>query len=185
MAGKNGARLDPEDRREQILGIAAEHFARRGAARASVSAIAEDAGVTRALVYHYFPGKDALAAAVTRYEADRILRAIQPDPGLEPGRAIRWALETYFDEVTGQGPGHGIPFPLSGETPSTAAEAQLDWLLECAAMPATAATRLALTGWLAMVEHVAREQAAGSEVPRADAVELCVRALEGMTGQEF
>lgn len=52
-------RMEPHEREEQILKIAAEHFARRGVLGASMSAIARDAGITRALLYHYFPGKDS------------------------------------------------------------------------------------------------------------------------------
>ena len=69
-------RMEPHEREEQILKIAAEHFARRGVLGASMSAIARDAGITRALLYHYFPGKDSLAAAVTRREANAVLEAL-------------------------------------------------------------------------------------------------------------
>lgn len=69
-------RMEPHEREEQILKIAAEHFTRRGVLGASMSAIARDAGITRALLYHYFPGKDSLAAAVTRREANAVLRLL-------------------------------------------------------------------------------------------------------------
>ncbi len=65
-------RMEPHEREEQILKIAAEHFARRGVLGASMSAIARDAGITRALLYHYFPGKDSWRA-VTRREANAVL----------------------------------------------------------------------------------------------------------------
>lgn len=67
-------RMEPHEREEQILKIAAEHFARRGVLGASMSAIARDAGITRALLYHYFPGKDSLAAAVTDAKPTQSLR---------------------------------------------------------------------------------------------------------------
>ncbi|MDP9851695.1 helix-turn-helix domain-containing protein [Corynebacterium lowii] len=62
----NPRRMGSADRSEQIVRVAAEHFARHGIAGASLSAIARDAGVTRALVYHYFAGKEALLEAVLR-----------------------------------------------------------------------------------------------------------------------
>ena len=48
-------RMEPHEREEQILKIAAEHFARRGVLGASMSAIARDAGITRALALPLLP----------------------------------------------------------------------------------------------------------------------------------
>jgi AcrR family transcriptional regulator len=48
---------EPGDAPEQIVEVAASHFAREGFEGLSVPAIAADADVTRALVYHYFPGQ--------------------------------------------------------------------------------------------------------------------------------
>ena len=59
-------RMEPHEREEQILQVASDHFARKGVLGASMSAIARDAGITRALLYHYFPGKDSLAVKQRR-----------------------------------------------------------------------------------------------------------------------
>jgi len=182
--------MDPNERAEQIVRVAAAHFAAHGTTGASMSAIAREAGVTRALVYHYFSGKEALLAAVMQYEGDRILKAIQPDPGLDPGQAIRWALGTYFDEVeTAGASGHDIPFvavaSASSSITHSTPDVQVRWLLECAQMPASSYTQLALSGWFALVEHTARSHAELASTTRAQAIELCVNALEGITGQSF
>jgi AcrR family transcriptional regulator len=170
--------------------VAAAHFAERGTAGASMSAIAREASVTRALVYHYFPGKEALLAAVMQHEGDRILEAIKPDPDLDPGQAIRWALDAYFSHVEdGGASGHDIPFVSAASASSSITEStpdvQVQWLLDCAQMPATGYTRLALTGWFALVEHTARSHAELGSTTRAQAIELCVSALGGITGQSF
>ncbi|WP_413040505.1 TetR/AcrR family transcriptional regulator [Rothia dentocariosa] len=62
---QSGQRLTPAQREEQILQVAAAHFAQHGVVAACMSSIAREAGITRALLYHYFPGKESLAAAVT------------------------------------------------------------------------------------------------------------------------
>ena len=103
-------RMDPHEREEQILKIAAEHFARRGVLGASMSAIARDAGITRALLYHYFPGKDSLAAAVTRREANSVLEALG-EHHENPEEALRRALRTYFLVVAGVPTPGGEDFP--------------------------------------------------------------------------
>ncbi|RFB78245.1 TetR/AcrR family transcriptional regulator [Methylovirgula sp. 4M-Z18] len=55
--------LDSTDAR--ILDMAAAHLRRFGLSRTTVSAIAEEAGMTHANVYRYFPSKQALIDAVT------------------------------------------------------------------------------------------------------------------------
>ena len=51
------SRLDPGQRREQILDAANALFAERGYDEVSIEDIASSAGVTRGLVHHYFGGR--------------------------------------------------------------------------------------------------------------------------------
>jgi len=57
-------RLSPDARRAQLLNCAVSVFARDGLGRGNHAAIAELAGVSVATVFHYFPTRDALVAAV-------------------------------------------------------------------------------------------------------------------------
>src|SRR3954454_22256216 len=61
-------RLSPEARRDQLAGIAQDLIAADGYASFSLDAVAERAGVTRNLLYHYFPrGRlDLFLAALER-----------------------------------------------------------------------------------------------------------------------
>jgi len=52
-----------EDRREQILNAAVRVFARKGFERATNKDIAEEAGITAGLIYHYFASKEMLLKA--------------------------------------------------------------------------------------------------------------------------
>jgi AcrR family transcriptional regulator len=56
--------LDPAERREALVDAAERAFAERGLSRTTVSDVARAAGVTRGLVYHYFPTMQDLADAV-------------------------------------------------------------------------------------------------------------------------
>lgn len=61
------AQLDPADvspKRRQILDAAAQLFLAEGYAAASMDAIARSANVSKATLYAYFPGKDALFGAM-------------------------------------------------------------------------------------------------------------------------
>ena len=79
------SRLDPAQRREQILDAANALFAERGYDEVSVEDIASSAGVARGLVHHYFGGrKDVYIALLERLGAQR-------EEGLRPpvGRSAR------------------------------------------------------------------------------------------------
>ena len=59
-------RLSPDARRRQIIETARRLINERGDAGISTADVAKAAGVTRALVHHYFRGIDELLDAVTR-----------------------------------------------------------------------------------------------------------------------
>ncbi|WP_419060498.1 TetR/AcrR family transcriptional regulator [Ellagibacter isourolithinifaciens] len=53
-----------EQRRNDIVEAARQLYEERGLSRTSVKDIAERAGITRSLFYHYFPDKQAVTSAV-------------------------------------------------------------------------------------------------------------------------
>lgn len=65
----------PEDRRSELLALGAEVFGQRPYDEVRIDEIAERAGVSRALMYHYFPDKRAFFAAVVRAETERLFEA--------------------------------------------------------------------------------------------------------------
>jgi AcrR family transcriptional regulator len=72
-------RLDPVQRREQILDAANSLFAERAYDEVSIEDIASAAGVTRGLVHHYFGGrKDVYVALLERLGAQREERLRPP-----------------------------------------------------------------------------------------------------------
>lgn len=53
-----------ERRRNQLIDVALDLFSEHGIDAVRISDIAERAGVAQGLLYHYFPGKDALLKAI-------------------------------------------------------------------------------------------------------------------------
>jgi len=53
-----------EDRREQIMEAAMRVFAQKGYMRATNKDVAQEAGITTGLIYHYFDSKEALLKAL-------------------------------------------------------------------------------------------------------------------------
>lgn len=76
----------PQDTPSRILDAALTEFAERGFDGTSTAAIAERAGVAKALVFHHFGSKDALFLAVAehtvqraRLEYERVMAEAPPD----------------------------------------------------------------------------------------------------------
>lgn len=91
-------RLSPEDRRAELLALGAEVFGKRPYDEVRIDEIAERAGVSRALMYHYFPDKRAFFAAVVKDEADRLYAATNKPPasGLTMFEEIRIGVLAYM-----------------------------------------------------------------------------------------
>jgi AcrR family transcriptional regulator len=91
-------RLSPEDRRTELLALGAEVFGKRPYDEVRIDEIAERAGVSRALMYHYFPDKRSFFAAVVKDEADRLYEATNREPlvGLTMFEEVRVGVLAYF-----------------------------------------------------------------------------------------
>jgi AcrR family transcriptional regulator len=91
-------RLSPADRRAELLALGAEVFGKRPYDEVRIDEIAERAGVSRALMYHYFPDKRAFFAAVVKDEADRLYESTNKEPptGLTFFEEIRVGVLAYM-----------------------------------------------------------------------------------------
>ncbi|EFO29793.1 TetR family transcriptional regulator [Roseibium sp. TrichSKD4] len=94
---------DFEDKQRHILIQAASVFAEQGMEKASMSAIATASGVSKSLLYHYYPNKDALIFEIIRSHLEDLDRDIEKadQPDLETEKRlkhlVRAVLENYKD----------------------------------------------------------------------------------------
>jgi AcrR family transcriptional regulator len=77
-------RLTPEDRRAQLLALGVATLADHSIEQLGFERLAAEAGVSRALLFHYFGSKQGLRTEVVRLARDSMLRASQPDLTLPP-----------------------------------------------------------------------------------------------------
>lgn len=77
--------------------MAAEEFAAHAYDDVAMTAVAEQAGVSRALLHRYFPSKRDLFAAVYTAAADRLLEVSTIDPDAPLGPQIVAGLEAHID----------------------------------------------------------------------------------------
>jgi AcrR family transcriptional regulator len=92
-------RLDVDERRRQLLELGAELFARHGYEELSMSRIARDAGISKALLYHYFPSKPAYFAATLEQAAAELAEVTKPDPDRPPVEQLSASLDAYLGWV--------------------------------------------------------------------------------------
>jgi len=69
--------LEPERRRAELLDAAERAYAERGLSRTTVSDVARAAGVTRGLVYHYFPTTEDLLDAVLARRVEAFVASVR------------------------------------------------------------------------------------------------------------
>jgi len=91
-------RLSPDDRRAELLALGAEVFGQRPYDEVRIDEIAERAGVSRALMYHYFPDKRAFFAAVVKGQADQLFETTNslPSPGQSLFQEVRTGVLAYM-----------------------------------------------------------------------------------------
>lgn len=92
-------RLSPEDRRAELLEFGTQLFGQHNYDDVRMDEVAELAGVSRALLYRYFPDKRSFYTAVMQAEYDRLYNAtvtLDLDPTLSGFERIRRTLLTYL-----------------------------------------------------------------------------------------
>ncbi|MBV9087593.1 MAG: TetR family transcriptional regulator [Acidobacteria bacterium] len=96
---KAGSRGKPEESREAILEAALKEFAQEGLAGARTDAIAQAAGLNKALLYYYFGDKEKLYGAVLDRVfsglSDAVLAAMESERD-SAGKILAWA-GAHFD----------------------------------------------------------------------------------------
>lgn len=98
MATKPRTRLAPDARREEILEHARRLFGARSYAAVSASEIARAAGVTPALVSHYFPGgKRELFLTLVAQLTENVLETIHADPGKPLRERVAATTENWLE----------------------------------------------------------------------------------------
>jgi AcrR family transcriptional regulator len=99
-------RLQPDERRAQILAAAAQIVVEQGYMPLSLDLLAKRVGVSKALIYTYLPTQHVLAAALVRrylpQAADAELRALAG--ALDFSAAAGACAEAYFHHVARIGP---------------------------------------------------------------------------------
>jgi AcrR family transcriptional regulator len=101
---------DFEEKRLAILDYAANVLATLGVDKASMSQIAGQARISKALLYHYYPSKDALVFAIIfnhLEELDSDLEA-SDDPAMEASARLRILVDVVLEHYRGADDRHKV-----------------------------------------------------------------------------
>ncbi len=88
-----------DERRRRLLELGREMFATLPYDDVSIEAIAGQAGISRGLLYHYFPSKRDFYVAVVRMSSEQLLAATEPRSDLPLEESMRATLAAYLRYV--------------------------------------------------------------------------------------
>jgi AcrR family transcriptional regulator len=179
-------RLDPDARRTQLVELGLKMLSTLPLDKVAIDDIAAEAGISRGLLFHYFPTKRDYHLAVARAAAADLLRRTDPDPELDMLAQLRASVEAFVDYVTAnrdaytafiRGSAGGDPGlrEVSDDTRAAFTDRVLSRL---AAPSPSARLRAAVRGWVAFTEEVTVDWLSrGDELDRDGVVALVVEAL--------
>ncbi|MFF2116352.1 TetR/AcrR family transcriptional regulator [Kitasatospora sp. NPDC058184] len=175
--GRPRRRLSVDERREQLIAVALELFSRRPPEEVSIDDIAAAAGASRPLVYHYFPGKQALYEESLR-RAGQELSARFEEPMEGPlSERLHRVMGRYLDFVQSHGPGFAALLRGGSVAASAGTSAVIDDVRRAAqeqilahlAIPApSVGLRLTVRAWIANAEITSLEWLSERSVPLAE-----------------
>jgi AcrR family transcriptional regulator len=188
MATARRARLTTDARREQLVALGGEIFSERPFDEVSIDDIAAAAGISKGLLYHYFPSKRDFYVAVVRQAATEMQAVTETSPELEPLERLSAGLDHYLEYVETHARGFATVLRAGiGSDPEVAAivedvrAAMAGRILEDLPLgaPAPPGVRIAVRGWVGFAEAASLEWLERGELSRDELRELLVRALTG------
>jgi AcrR family transcriptional regulator len=186
MSGPSYRRMDVDERRAQLLERGAELFTSHPYDELSMSKIAAEVGISKSLLYHYFPSKQAFFEATLGAWAGELQARTAPDPDLPPIEQLTASLEGFLTLVQENSVAYrnliesaaGVPEirDLIAEVRRATAERILEGLYPKAAPPKA---RIAVSGWLWFMDGACLDWTRNGDVGREELRDLLLGVLMG------
>jgi AcrR family transcriptional regulator len=173
------------DRRAQLVAIGLELLPTTPVQELTIDEVARRAGISRSLLFHYFPSKRDYYTAVTRAAGDLLWahllpRAGTPAPDQVPGmidRYVGW-VDTYRDTHLAFVRGAAGGDPWVAEVYDDVRERLVDVTLSALVLPDDAGRRQLVRAWFAFTEDLVGQWAREPAMSRADLVALLLDVLD-------
>lgn len=178
------ARLPVDERRAQLLTLGLRLFGERSYDELSIDDIARAAGISRGLLYHYFSSKRDFYVETVRSAAQQLLDRTDPETHVEP-EALLVGLEAYLCFVEDHASaylalmrgGVGQDAEILAVLEATRARFVARILERLGIAAPAPALRIALRGWIGLVEAASLDWLDRRDLPRDELRDLLARLL--------
>ncbi len=185
-------RLSVADRRRQLLDLGLRAFADRSYDAVSIDEIAEQAGISRSLLFHYFASKHDYYVAVLGRAAEALLEQTVTEGDGPPAERLEAGLHAYFRFVDQHAGAYatllrgGVGFdPVVQELVESTRRRFVDTIREhiepliagVAGGADPPRLRAALRGWIGLVEALALDWIEHRDLPVAEIVAMAIGGI--------
>ncbi|HYT38331.1 MAG TPA: TetR/AcrR family transcriptional regulator [Acidimicrobiia bacterium] len=179
----SGRRLGPDARRAQLVGVGLALMKEMPFDEVTAEIVARAGGVSKGLVFHYFPTTRDLQVAMLRAAAGELLADLDVGAGLPPDERLRVGLDAFVRYIEQQPASYQAVVRRAGSDERLLAVFE-DTRAAVVGIVAAAlgrselppGLRLVIRGWIAMVEECVLHWLDDKPVPRAELLEFLCRA---------
>src|SRR5918993_6124318 len=182
-------RLSADDRRRQLVAIGLSQIVETPIQDLSMDAIADEAGISRGLLFHYFPTKTDFYLACIAAAGRRMLRTTAPDESLSGDQQVAATTRLMVEQIERRRDfylalvhGHGVADPRVSEGMDSVRDGTTDRVVRAMGLPDR--QRDVVRAWWAYTEDRALTWSAvptgERPVSLEELVEECVAALHAL-----
>jgi AcrR family transcriptional regulator len=190
MTSEPRSRLSPEQRRAQLVAIGVAFLAEHPLDELTIDELAARAGVSRALIFHYFDSRQGVERAIVTTARDSLLLASEPRAELAPRERVHDTLlriagfvrehsGTFSSLIRGVASGAAEVRAIVDESRELNAQRLLEAFTELGNAD-TPALRVALRAWVAFTEDTLLELIVDRRADDEAVVEFLEQTLDGV-----
>jgi len=180
-------RLQVDERRRQLLDAGAQLFASHSFEEISMREIAARAGVSKPLLYHYFPSKTELFKAAIAEKAVELQQVIEPSHEGSPIEQLTRSLDAYLTWIEANAQTwsklmrSAATLPEARELVEGFRERTMELVLAelMGRRKPRPALRTAIKGWLGFMDAAILDWAQAGDLPREKLRDLLIAAFGG------
>lgn len=182
-------RLSADDRRRQLVAIGLSKIVETPIQDLSLDDVAAEAGISRGLLFHYFPTKTDFYLACIAAAGRRMLRTTAPDEDLPGEQQVEMVTRLMVEQIERRRDfylalvhGHGVADPRVSEVMESVRDGSTDRVVAALGVPER--QRDVVRAWWAYTEDRALTWSAvptgERPVPVSELVAECVAALHAL-----
>jgi AcrR family transcriptional regulator len=177
--------MQVEERRRQLLDAGARLFTEHAYEELSMREIAEAAGVSKPLLYHYFPSKIDLFKAAVGEKAEELRAAIEPTGDGTPFEQLAASIDAYLAWIEENSHAwsklvqSAATLPEARQLVESFRQQTMDTVLRelVGRRKARPALRIAIRGWLGYMDAAILDWQGSRELPREKLSDLLIAAF--------